>query len=438
MTNSKALVIYAMTAILMLMIGATMLVKSNDNNIDCLQAQSVVSSDSIEARDISFVEMDLVLYMQLMFIRDGVYPDLESDTDYIKLNSKDFVDYVSLDLSDLRIDGITMTDASGLGLFDFSNLRTLDLSNNNLTEIPKETFAGMTQLDELIVYGNSLEVLDISTLTGIKNISAKSNNLSTIDLSSLLPEAVVNLSYNNIKDFSSLNLKLDGQGAQIDLYGNKLNNFSLDNYTNYNFIIGFQQEYDLTKYDEHSIIRLYKYGKQIFWLECVNINTNQATYITSESTLTPSTYRIYLKDDSGYLDYEPITIKIYKSAPTYTILDEEGNPVDLSQDIKGAVRINFDSNDENYFVEYSINGKGYVVGDSIEINKNGTYTFTVKAVSDIGDESNSVAFTIKLSSNENGILKMLSIIFSVFILLGILLCAYTIFVNKTHSNDKKK
>lgn len=426
--------IIAMTIGVFMIVGLAFL-GVNDKTMQNVEAQVMnVPREPIEEREISPVEMDPILYIYLMYVRDGVYPDVDTD-DYVKLKTTDFVDLEELDLSDVRDEDLRMSSVEGLGLFDLSNLRRLDISDNNLTSIPASTFNGITQLDYLDVRGNNLELLEIGTLDYIGQLQASQNKLQTVDLTNLSAGGTVDLSYNEIDDINSLNLAYDGQGASIDLYGNRIQNFDANNFINYNLMIGFQRESTDSAYNEKTIIKTFKYGEQNFYLECVNTATNVVTNIYDESTLAPATYNIYIRTSEGYLDYVPITIRIFKLAPTVSIVDEEGNALNIGDTIKGTAKIYLNSNDENYQVEYSINGGAYVKANYLEINTSGTYTFSVRAVSDIGDQSQTYAFTINVVNNDSNLLQILSIMFSILILIGVIYLVLVFFVYRT---NKKK
>ena len=417
-----------------------------DTNLTIMAESSFDESQIIE-REIEIDELGVGLYCQLLYIRDGHYPDFSNDGAYVKLKTTDFLDITSLDLSDVRItiDDTTfkLNTVEELGIFYFPNLVSLDLSANNLTQIKAETFTNMPKLEELNLIGNALTTLEIGELKNIKTIYASNNSLTQVNLGNLASGANVDLSFNQIQDMQKLNLKSDGQGASINLYGNKINNFVEGQFVNYNFIIGFQQEYDLKDYDEHTPIRVYNCGEQDFWLECVNVDTNAVTIITDSANLLPATYDIYLKNNDGYLYNKAIQIKINKSAPTITVVDKDGNILDLYNDFDGQVTIYFDSNDDNYQVQYAINSGNFVSGDSVELQKSGTYTLTVKAVSSLGDESKTVAFTVVIKNNSNGILKLLVVFFCLFILMGVLYLAYMFAFNRKNKieivkTDSKK
>lgn len=376
--------------------------------------------NNIEDREVYIQEMDPILYYHLMYIRDGSYPDLQAE-DYVKLRTTDFVGIENLDLSDIRLDNIRITSVDGLGLFDFSSLKILNLSNNNLTEINARTFNGMPQLETLNVEGNCLEILDISTLNSVKILKAKKNNLKEVDLSNLSANGEVDLSFNAIESMSSLHLKEDGQNAKVILYGNKITDFVAENYINYDLLVGFQIEYDLEKgYNEHTKIKIYNYNSQNYYLYCVNKATKEATIIRDEGTLIPATYEIYIREGETYLNFDAIVIKVYKLPPTYQVLDKDGNVLDISKTINSPVVIQFDSNDDNYIVEYKINGNTYIAQDSVELKKSGNYSITIRAVSDTGDISQETAFTVEIKINNGALWRMLAIIFSVFAILGIL------------------
>ncbi len=383
----------------------------------------------IEEREIQPVEMDLVLYLHLMYVRDGVYPDENSEN---LLKTTDFVNLTELDLRDVRDGDLRMQSVEGLGLFDFSALRSLNLADNNLVEVPASTFDGMVALDYLNVEGNNLELLEIGGLDSIGELYASGNSLQEVDLTNLVAGGVADLSFNQISDITLLNLDVDGQGTTLDLYNNCLTNFVADDYTNYNMIVGLQRLVDVNQYNEHTVITNFKYGEQNYYLECVNIANDSIINIYDTATLPPATYNIYYRTSEGYVNYQSVQIRIYKTAPTVIITNEDGEELGLENTITENVCIYFDSNDENYEVVYTINGGPPVKSSYLEINRNGTYSFTVRAISDIGDESQTYSFTIKVSANSGNLLQILSIMFSVLILVGLIYLVLVFFVWRTN------
>lgn len=359
---------------------------------------------------------DLILYEYLMFVRDGKYPTEQELTDNpLKVN--DFSSCTELNVSDVRDGDYRITDVSGLGLFNFSALKNLDLSKNALTSIQAKTFAGIQSLETLNLNGNNLTTLEFGTLQSVNTLLADSNQLTKVDLSILASGGRAMLRYNKISDIRELQLKPNGFGASVDVYGNKINNFIDGVYQNYNFVIGFQYEYDA--YNEKNAVKIVKFSGQDYYLECVNVQTLSSVRIDDSACLVPATYQIRMRSDTVELDYKTLTLKVEKSAPTITIFDKDGEQLELTDKITEEITIVFNSNDERYSVLYSINGAGFVSGNSVTLSKSGTYSFSVYAVSDAGDNSQISAFTIKLSINNSNLLQMLGIMISIFVFAGV-------------------
>lgn len=416
MTKVKRITILTLIVFSLLCLVSVFVLQNKNEKTTNISAEAMrISAYQVEEREISPSEIDVILYMELMFLRDGVYPT--DDKKYVKLKTTDFSSLSVLELNDVRQGTMKMTDVSGLGLFDFSNLRELYLKNNSLTKISAKTFWGMTQLDVLDLTGNELETLDIGNLTVIGCLKAPNNKLRTVDLSNLAEQGDVDLSFNLINDINSLKLKKNGQNAKVDLYGNYIKNFKAENFENYDMIVGFQNQ--TQEYNETTLIKLYKFDSQEFWIECQNDDMQSTTAITSSATLAPATYQVRLRDVNGYYNYETITIVVKKSPPTIMILNQENQEVDYSETIKEKIEVKFFSNDSNYVVEYSINGGNYIKGNTVNLEKSGSYSFIVRSVNQSGEYSQNYSFTVQMTIRKNNILQILAIAFSIMLVVGV-------------------
>lgn len=103
-----------------------------------------------------------------------------------------------------------------------------------------------------------------------------------------------------------------------------------------------------------------------------------------------------------------------KSAPKFEILDKDGNSVSHKNVIDKQITIHFNSNDELYKIKYSINGREYVEGESVMLNKSGTYSFVVMSVAPNGEKSKSTAFTVYMNLNDRNFWKTLGITMAIF------------------------
>ena len=388
------------------------------NASDGTESTGGQTSETDEARgaEISYVTFgDFILYEYLMFVRDGAYPQNEEAITSNPLRENDFATLVELDLADVRDSDTNdhITDVKGLGKFNFTALKKLNLTNNNLKQINATTFAGMTNLESLNLEGNALTTLEFGNLQSVKNLQANGNALTAVDLSILAENGQASLCYNQISDIRKLNLQNDGKGASVDVYGNKINNYVSGKYQNYNLTIGFQYEY--STYNEKNSVNIYKTsGQESYYLDCVNEKTEEHIRVDNTKKLTPATYKITMCDESGALAYKVLTLKIEKSAPTFSVTDSNGNKLDFSKIITKETRINFNSNDSNYKVVYSINGADYVEGNSVTLKKSGEYSFSVYAKSDVGDDSQRYNFTVQLKIKSNNFFQTLGIIMTIF------------------------
>ena len=80
--------------------------------------------------------------------------------------NKNLTAYVNLDLSGTSSQQIS--DISGLKLFTLNFTKTLNISNNALTEVAADVLASMPNLETVIVSGNQLTSLDLTGCYKIK------------------------------------------------------------------------------------------------------------------------------------------------------------------------------------------------------------------------------------------------------------------------------
>ena len=143
------------------------------------------------------------------------------------------VDHISCSNEDID-------DATGLS--HFTNLRSLSLYRNNLTEIDLSNIPGLFSLDlsyndlqtvdvsnlpsltRLSLSGNELTDIDVSANTNLTSLSLGSNNIASIELPPALELRTLDLAYN---DITEIDLSTMPSLVTIRLHSNELTSIDL-------------------------------------------------------------------------------------------------------------------------------------------------------------------------------------------------------------------
>ncbi|CAJ0633570.1 8997_t:CDS:2 [Entrophospora sp. SA101] len=137
-----------------------------------------------------------------------------------------------LDLSSLGLQG-------ELNLEGFTNLKSLDCSDNELTNLDKcekleylDYFTGLSNLHTLMITSNELEEVDLSDLTSLKSLNCGLNNIDALDLSNNLEIEIVMIL--KLKKVSLCNLNVKGceNLVTLDYAENSLTELDISNLKN--------------------------------------------------------------------------------------------------------------------------------------------------------------------------------------------------------------
>lgn len=113
---------------------------------------------------------------------------------------------------------------------DFANLKVLDLSNNQITHLSDKLFDTTQLLKSIKLNDNLLQQIDTSVFTELKlqYLDISCNNLTSDNF--LSPETIsiayLNLTFNAYTDINSSRF----ENIEVDLYGELLMRWKLDNY----------------------------------------------------------------------------------------------------------------------------------------------------------------------------------------------------------------
>ena len=124
-------------------------------------------------------------------------------------------------VTSLNIEGKNLTDISGIEYF--TNLTSLDCSDNWLTALPVENLTNLTNLD---CYNNQLTALSVGSLTNLAVLDCSENRLTELDITSVT--SLNNLYCGNQTDAAGepQNLKLILTSAQETKWNNTWKNWS--------------------------------------------------------------------------------------------------------------------------------------------------------------------------------------------------------------------
>lgn len=370
--------------------------------------------------------------------------------------------YVNLNLSSSGATGSQIKDISGLALFKLSYTTTLNLTNNAITEIPKEVFDAMPNLNTLIVSNNQLQSLDLTGCYKLKVVDASGNMLESFNGFDLENGFNVNLSKNNFSEMSQIVLPdaISGATGTIELYNNNITDFTKINA--YDFRLGVQGvAFNKTENEE---LRVEKSQKLVYfkttaphrvkvvvskkngetWQNVFEVKQWEETRERVEFNYTVGKYRVeYYYVDNDLTEYSISTYRheetneaeeyyntvksllnyynglfaeysVVPSTPTYSIkvkdvTYKEGELDKLKS--KGTLYLTGDEGAQMY---YRIGSNGeWISGNEVTLDRGGTYFIEVKAVVD-GFESSTKLILI----NANPSLTLPSILLLILILVG--------------------
>lgn len=358
-----------------------------------------------------------------------------------------------------------IADISGLSLFTMDNLKTLNVSNNALTELPESVLAQMPNLETLIVSKNQLTSLDVSGCYKLKTVDASGNVLVEFDgYDMVTQDFTINLSNNLFSSMSQIVLpeKVGGGTGIVELYNNNITEFSSS--YDYTYRLGLQglvfdkteETYSIEKkekivfYKSDNVQRMkIVISKKVDndWEEAVSVSDWLVSEAKTEYTLVVGTYRVeYFYVDTSNNEYSissnrhPSTnqgdsyismvehlltyynglyaeFDVVPSVPAYSLVVNgvtygEGDMTKIKS--QGKIYLKGDEGAEFY---YRISGSNdWQKGSEIDIKRGGTYFIEVKAKVDNYESS---IKTILINAEPN--LKFPTILLLLLIVVGTLL-----------------
>lgn len=354
--------------------------------------EKLFANASDDNAEITVLEIGDELYMQLLFIRDGQYPQDISTVEPLRENT--FIDYTEIDLSNcsnVSSNG-KLSYIGGLAFFRFDNLKILNLSNNDLTKIPAQTFYNITSLTTLDISNNDITEISFGNLTTLQNFYAQNNKLASIDLSTLQNidnvMGEINLAQNNFSSTSDIILPSNSHPKYVELYGNNIldANYDVTSYAPHQLNFIMQSIKQDTEIDDKTEIEIFpSFGLHNYKVKFTNTETTLSqTLGAGKHYLGVGQYQVEIYDGDNNLSsltgtvYKGFEFIVVKSAPTVSAYID-GKLIDYNTKITKPVTLKFDSGNEDYIIEYSINGGEYVAGNEVTLEKRGKYNIFVKS-----------------------------------------------------------
>ncbi|HEY0045198.1 MAG TPA: T9SS type A sorting domain-containing protein [Flavobacterium sp.] len=147
-----------------------------------------------QAQNITFTDSNLKAKLLEASIENGIARDVNQNYIAVDANSNGEIEVT--EAQNVYHLFIGVSEISSLtGIQNFSNLQTLDASQNYLSTF---STAGLTNLRDLTIGGNPLTSLDVSGLPNLQYLSVYEGNLTTLNLTGITSLLSLDISYNNL------------------------------------------------------------------------------------------------------------------------------------------------------------------------------------------------------------------------------------------------
>ena len=314
---------------------------------------------------------DEKLYNSLLW--NNYNKHLPSDKRKSYITKDMFNDLEHLELSDSEIQTLV-----GLELLEFPALKSVNLSNNNITSLYKETAILFENIEKLDISHNSLN--DINNITYMPNLTyldVSYNNVTAIDLSSMKENnnvAYVNMLQNKIKNTENIilsseinyeinlianyiNQRAEIENAKIDyFYQRSVLDVPLDSYTIKNLGGYSYENFTIEIYANNELINSIDTGQEV----TLNVGNYVLKFLDNQSL-------IYNESDLDTLAFKDYNLKIMPTIPTVKYYkDGKEFNYSLSQKNFGEVTLKISSNN-NYKIKVSRDGINYVEQNEITL-----------------------------------------------------------------------
>ncbi len=362
---------------------------------------------------------DAGLYQRLLVIYKTYYGGMPAGKSTLRRDMFKGVDFSAMS-GTLDLSGSHIVELFGLELLNFNEcigLNCVNLSNNDLTQIDAAQLESIKYVPSINLTNNALTKVDLTRMENLSYVDLGNNSISSIDLTKVKADdsdATIILNNNNISDLSNVDFRrIELLTHNINLYvvGNPLSSTLTSNSkvkvqvgllglngtsTNiiegeplvYNQItnlssLGLTQELQLVILNESNLNEV-----AVINNSDANNGINLVSYLSYGKYLM---YYRYIDGTSAYrdnhtfvdIDHSPYTITITPSAPTYVIIDQEGNQIKFENNTVNTqdIVVKLTSSAVGGEIYYRFNSNDWVKGNEVAIsaNQSGTLSFKVVA-----------------------------------------------------------
>lgn len=186
----------SMLACVLLLVLSARLVSASDCPLDC--TCQVKDSIFCSNRQSSTVPRVPTSTQYLYIFKNGIHT--LSQDDFKGLGELEMLDLSQNELADVPD-----------GVFEMlSKLKNLDLSSNHITHISKDSFSGLVQLERLYLHANRIQVIHVGAFDGLEmllELKLQGNQLSSLPSLRFPRLLLLDLSYNTLPSLGASDLK---------------------------------------------------------------------------------------------------------------------------------------------------------------------------------------------------------------------------------------
>lgn len=307
----------------------------------------------------------------------------------------------------------------GLFFFMFYNLKTLDLSNNQIKG-KVQGFANMSYLETLDLSNNKITSFNGSFSSKLKSVNLKNNKLTVCDISTLTENGSADLSFNMLSSFEKITLPT--VQSQINLtHNNIIENVPQNLSCTLN--MGLQGLANLSGLNSTTTIRYYHSLDNVSKIEVykkVGENSFQLlNQYSADAELTNfeiGEYKLVFVETESEKLYQDILFSILPNKPTYQIFVGDEQLDTMPYVITQSAVVKIIGEGEIY---YSINNGQVKQANEISIKNAGSYTITIwQKINNMESEKTSFLITTNFL-NMSGL---------IWVALGVLLFALLLYL----------
>lgn len=368
---------------------------------------------------------------------------LPSDQREIYITKNMFANLTHLDLA-----GFEISSLYGIHLLNMPNLKSIDVSNNNLSAFNEYTLEFLKNIEVLNLSHNDFNNIELETFLNLSKLDVSFNKLKEIDISNLVEKdnlIQVNLMGNLFEDCQSIIVD-NNKKYHINLMFNLLTNVENDFFTNNDVDVYVQNKFP-AKIETSEKFKVFSGVTYSDFKVKVTLNGEHEWWQTnSENSLDVGFYKfsfyngeqnLYDELNSATDAFKPKDCKLVPQCANYEIIADKTVIENFKQSSvinAKKIKLNFSSPD-NATIQISVNDEDFKSVSEIEFTKRGNYIVYVKCEKD-GIESRTLAVHFYMQEKQ-----ALSPITTVMLCVTglILVCmAWIIYAKKPVNFNKKK